>query len=98
MAQVVYHRLAAREARRAERRYASVSLSLAARFRDAVDHARTRIAADPEALALVRGAYRQVRVIRFPYVLIYLILPSGIVQIVALAHTSRRPGYWRRRK
>lgn len=33
---------------------------------------------------------------RFPYQVIYYARPDDIV-IVAIAHTSRRPGYWRSR-
>jgi toxin ParE1/3/4 len=33
---------------------------------------------------------------RFPYQVIYYARPDEIV-IVAIAHTSRRPGYWRKR-
>lgn len=33
---------------------------------------------------------------RFPYSVIYIIAPDEII-IVALAHHSRRPGYWGRR-
>lgn len=33
---------------------------------------------------------------RFPYVIVYLVDPGEIV-VLAVAHTRRRPGYWRRR-
>ncbi len=32
----------------------------------------------------------------FPYAVIYTIEPDGIV-IIAIEHTSRRPGYWQQR-
>ena len=32
-----------------------------------------------------------------PYLLIYRELSQDVVQVLALAHTSRRPGYWRER-
>lgn len=34
---------------------------------------------------------------RFPYALIYEVLPEKVV-VLAVAHTSRRPGYWRDRE
>jgi plasmid stabilization system protein ParE len=34
---------------------------------------------------------------RFPFLLIYRERAGGNLQIVAVAHTSRRPGYWRER-
>lgn len=43
------------------------------------------------------GEYRRVLTTRFPYALIHRTPPDEIV-IVAVAHTSRRPGYWRDRE
>jgi toxin ParE1/3/4 len=34
---------------------------------------------------------------RFPYQIIYRLASSEII-VVAVAHTKRRPGYWRRRR
>jgi hypothetical protein len=34
---------------------------------------------------------------KFPFTLIYRERPSGVIQIVAVAHTSRKPGYWKHR-
>ena len=31
---------------------------------------------------------------QFPFIVIYRQLASAQIQIVAIAHTSRRPGYW----
>ena len=39
---------------------------------------------------------RRVPLRRFPYFVIYRERPQDI-QLVAIAHTSRRPGYWRSR-
>jgi hypothetical protein len=33
---------------------------------------------------------------RHPYLVIYVVIPGQLV-ILAVAHTSKRPGYWRRR-
>ncbi len=41
----------------------------------------------------VMGEYRRVLTTRFPYALIYRAAADETV-IVAVAHTSRRPGYW----
>jgi hypothetical protein len=54
--------------------------------------------AQPEALPFLGTAYRWVHVSRFPYVLIFRSQPPGVILMVAVAHTSRRPGYWRRRR
>lgn len=34
---------------------------------------------------------------RFPFLLIYREQLADVIQIVAVAHTSRRPGYWKLR-
>ncbi|MGE3491981.1 MAG: type II toxin-antitoxin system RelE/ParE family toxin [Vicinamibacterales bacterium] len=39
---------------------------------------------------------RQLKVRGFPYIVAYRIRPADIY-IVAVAHTSRRPGYWKHR-
>jgi plasmid stabilization system protein ParE len=97
-AQVIFHRLAAREFRAARDWYAARSPDVAERFRMAVDRAVDRIEANAGALPVFVRAYRWVRISRFPYVLIFQLHSPGVVMIVAVAHTSRRPGYWRRRK
>ncbi len=33
---------------------------------------------------------------RFPYAVVYRQIPS-VIQIVAIAHAHRRPGYWKKR-
>ncbi len=97
-AQVIFHRLAAREYRSSRDWYAKRSLDVAQRFRIAVERAADRIATDPDALPVLVGEYRYVRVARFPYVLVFRRLDAAAVMIIAVAHTSRRPGYWRRRR
>ena len=44
------------------------------------------------------GPYRWLPVQRFPYVLYYEILDPTRVRVYAVAHTSRRPGYWLQRR
>ena len=56
-----------------------------------------RISGEPDALPPLGIKYRWVRVSRFPYVLVFRELTPKTVKVVAVAHTSRRPGYWRRR-
>ena len=43
-----------------------------------------------------RGTTRRIPLRRFPYTIIYQIKPEE-VRVIALAHQSRRPGYWRSR-
>ena len=93
-----FHRLAAGELRRAHAWYATRDPGVAARFQQAVDDAVTRICDDPEGQAVVLKHFRWVRVRRFPYRLIFEQADENRILIIAVAHTSRRPRYWRGRK
>jgi plasmid stabilization system protein ParE len=44
-----------------------------------------------------RGGTRQFPLCRFPYSIVYQIKPD-LLRVVAVAHHSRRPGYWSRRR
>lgn len=97
-ARVVFHRLAAREYRSARDWYADRSAETAGKFRIAVDQAVSRISSESEFLPKLGSVYRWVRVPRFPYVLIFRQQSRESVMVMAVAHTSRRPGYWRGRR
>ena len=47
--------------------------------------------------AKVRGTARRVPLRRFPYFVVYR-ERLDYIELVALAHTSRRPGYWKLRR
>ena len=97
MIAVRFHRLATREFRAAHRWYQQRSHAAADRFTDAVDTAILGIRRDPESLATAVGRFRWIGVRRFPYRVIFEQLESTVL-IIAVAHTSRRTGYWARRK
>src|SRR5256885_11854248 len=94
---VDFDRLAAQEYTLARRRYARNSPTVAESFRGAVADAIRRIETSPFQRTPFRSRYRWRRVPRFPYTLYYLPLNPSHVLILAVAHTSRRPGYWLRR-
>ena len=68
------------------------------RLFDAVAGTFALIESFPEVASPRRGRLpsRQLKVRGFPYVVAYRIRPDD-VYIVAVAHTSRRPGYWKHR-
>lgn len=75
--------------------------SLGIEFFDAVDAAIDQIVAMPNAGAQVRRlaadlTVRRRAVMRFPYHVVYLELPTHI-RILAVAHDRRKPGYWKDR-
>jgi plasmid stabilization system protein ParE len=98
MVKVVFHRLALKEYDEARRWYANRSTRAAQRFKEAVDEAMVRIAEAPESLPRMSGPYRWARVRRFRCILVFRPRRPDEMVVVAAAHTSRRPGYWRRRQ
>ena len=76
-----------------ERAGNSVSQSLLAAFERSVD----LMLRHPQLGALWRHGKRRLIIQRFPYSIIYTVRGEQI-HILAVAHHSRRPGYWRRRR
>ena len=94
---VVFQRVAAEEFHAARKWYSERSVQAADRFQAAVEVAVDRIKVDPQQHPKIVGEYRQVRIVRFPYVLIYRSVSDEKILIVAVAHTSRQPDYWQDR-
>jgi plasmid stabilization system protein ParE len=71
-------------------------MAAANQFVVALDHAIAQISGAPQSWPSYLHGTRACRLRRFPYLVVYV---EGVasVQIVAVAHTSRRPNYWKRR-
>ena len=76
-----------------DRAGSSVSQSLLASF----EHAAGLLLRHPQLGVLWRHGKRRLIIQRFPYSIIYTVSGDEI-RILAVAHHSRRPGYWRARK
>lgn len=76
--------------------YESRQTGLGERFRLAVEKSLERILADPESFPTAIAGTRSVRVHRFPFQIFYLIA-NDVIEIYAVAHHSRKPGYWSHR-
>lgn len=96
---------AAVEESRAERRwYSARNADVAARFFEELDVAIAKIAErtpsgtvrSPPARVEPTGA-RRLHLRNFPYTIIYRLRPDS-VEVIAIAHQKRRPGYWRSRR
>ena len=89
---------ASAELAEAVRWYESRRTGLGADFYDAVVRTIERIRAHPEIGTPRTGRLpsREFRVDRFPYKVVYRVRDEDIY-VVAIAHTSRRPGYWQHR-
>lgn len=76
--------------------YERTQPGLGLEFEQAAQEAVRTIQADPERHPSQKDGTRRLVMERFPFVIHYIDLPST-VWILAFAHTSRKPGYWRRR-
>jgi toxin ParE1/3/4 len=78
--------------------YETRRLGLGAEFYDAVVRTIDLIRTHPEIGTLRTGRFphRRLRVARFPYIVAYRVREHDIY-VVAIAHTSRRPNYWKDR-
>jgi putative addiction module component (TIGR02574 family) len=67
-----------------------------ARFRCELDHAVDLICERPETGSPYLSNTRRVLLRRFPFFVVYR-ARAGDLEIIAIAHARRRPGYWRAR-
>jgi toxin ParE1/3/4 len=91
-----YHSTAEAEYLEAVRHYSRIREELGLSFVTEVESAIERARRFPEAYGKVAPNIRHIGTRRFPYVIIYEALPDRIF-IWAVAHTSREPGYWKKR-
>ena len=70
---------------------------IAGDFRDAVVRTAEQVREHPEIGPRIDHNARRMLVGDYPYSLVYRFEPFGVI-IVAVAHQSRRPGYWRGRR
>jgi toxin ParE1/3/4 len=93
---LIIHPEAAAEAEAALDWYAQKSALAARVFLLELSHAMEAVAAAPERWPRHDRNFRKYIFPNFPYVLFYRMM-EGQLQMVALAHTKRRPGYWKDR-
>jgi hypothetical protein len=68
------------------------------RFLNTVDQLIEHIQQAPDSFKIIFGEVRKTRLSRFPYHVVYwLDTDMDSIHILALAHTSREPGYWKDR-
>jgi plasmid stabilization system protein ParE len=77
--------------------YLERSSDAALKFDAEVNRAVAQIVEAPKRWASDAHFTRRFLLRRFPFVLIYRERVSENIQILAIAHTSRRPGYWKDR-
>jgi toxin ParE1/3/4 len=87
---------AVEEARAARQWYHARSQTAAEAFLAELDRGIENVRAAPEVYPPYLHGTRCYLFHRFPYLLVYRIVPS-VLQVIAVAHTRRRPGYWKAR-
>jgi toxin ParE1/3/4 len=85
------------EAESAARWYARESSVAAGRFVRRLREARNAIAMDPASCPLWDNQYRFILMRPFPYFVVFEVFDDA-VEIVAVSHTAREPGYWKDRR
>jgi hypothetical protein len=93
---ITYLSIAEVELTEAAQYYNEQQLGLGKTFLDAVREAEGRIPKNPGAWAYHEKPIRGCRVPPFPHRILYREL-SDRIQVVTVAHPSRRPGYWKHR-
>jgi toxin ParE1/3/4 len=62
-----------------------------------VENSLAKILASPARFLKVSVQHRACSLVDFPYQIIYRVV-GDVMVVIAVAHTSRRPGYWKRRR
>ena len=93
---VQFHPEAIAEARAVAQWYRERNTSAADAFLSELNRAVEKISETPEMWPLYAGGTRRLLLRRFPFSVIYREV-SGNIEVVAIAHGRRKPGYWKTR-
>ena len=91
-----FHPAALEEAGAAAAWYRERSPRAAGMFLDEIDHIIERIEGSPGQFPIHIAGTRRARLRRFPFAIVFREIGAEI-QVVAVAHGHRLPGYWRKR-
>ena len=93
---IEFHEEAADEYEAAIDWYFERSPIAAQKFADEINHAIESVAKNPQRWPTYLVGTRRFFLRHFPFTVVYRELPA-IIQILAVAHGHRRPGYWKSR-
>lgn len=96
MMKISSHLLAEVEINEAAEYYSNSRPGLGKEFLDEIDRSVAEIRINPNQFPLVSAAARKKLVNRFPFT-IYFRVTNNEIRIVAIAHQSREPFYWKDR-
>jgi toxin ParE1/3/4 len=91
-----FHPEALQEYREAALYYAERDPALAMRYVETVEDAIRRLVEAPSAWRILDDDVRRCLTHVFPYGVLYTV-ETDFILIVAVMHSSREPGYWKRR-
>jgi toxin ParE1/3/4 len=94
---LIYHPDAEAELIEAAQFYSRRVPGLGADFLDTVDAAIEEILSSPHRWRMVEGDVRRYLLPRFPFAILYRILPDHL-RVLAIKHHSRKPDYWQERQ
>jgi plasmid stabilization system protein ParE len=93
---VEFHPKATAEARAAYNWYRERSHAASDAFLAEIDLALDKIVKSPLARAEYIAGTRRYLFRRFPFSIVYRV-SSDVIEVIAVAHARRRPGYWAKR-
>jgi toxin ParE1/3/4 len=95
--EITFHDEAAAEYDAAFDWYLARSPDAARRFDTEVQRALQQVLDNPRRWAVGPPGTRRYLLRKFPFLLIYRETSQNVMQVIALAHTSRKPGFWKER-
>jgi plasmid stabilization system protein ParE len=95
-APVRLHPAAEEEANNARAWYEERNSRASDAFLSELDAAMSAISEAPQRWPRLYGKYRRFPMHKFPFNVVYVERPS-FIEVMAVAHYRRRPGYWRNR-
>lgn len=94
---IEFHPSALKEAESAQKWYAERSRTASAAFVVELTHAVDKISLAPNRWPNYQNSTRRYYFPRFPFSLVYRV-KDEVIQIIAVMHHRRKPGYWTDRK
>ena len=96
MLELEYHPAARDEVIRAFRWYDEIDGQVGQKFKLELERAEQRVLSSPSSWGPYFHGTKGFRFRGFPFVLAY-VFNDASVTVIAMAHTRRRPGYWKKR-
>ena len=93
MTPLILVRAAQADIRKAELFYKRQASHLGTEFTAEIELALSRVAENPEIGSPMRRGARKLLVRRFPYLVIYRVLPDHVL-VLAVGHQRRHPDFW----